>query len=141
MDAWVHGRCVSCRGSKEFLLTPMVILRNPQEGVKIEATVNSVRVSVKVDTHDSLEVMLLQKLHKFLVTRAERFLILRRKPIPVSLGHCTTLVCAWQHCVHLATSCALGNFACTWQRCVLLATSRALGNVACPWQRRVHLAA
>jgi len=68
----------------------MQIWRNPQEGVLIEATVNSVRVSVKIDTHgDNLEVMLLDKFRKFLVGRAERFLILRRKPKKVrGVGVC-----------------------------------------------------
>lgn len=65
-------------------MTPLTILRNPNEGVLIEATINSVRVSVKMDTHeDNLEVMLLDKFQKFLVGRAERFLILRRKPVKV----------------------------------------------------------
>ena len=73
---------VETRGSKEFLLTPLQIWRNPNEGVLIEATINSVRVSVKIDTHgDSLEDMLLDKFQKFLVSRAERFIILRRKPL------------------------------------------------------------
>ena len=84
------------RGSKDFLLTPLTILRNPNEGVLIETTINSVRVSVKIDTHaDNLEVMLLDKFQKFLVGRAERFLILRRKPVKVRPQACAcACVCA-----------------------------------------------
>lgn len=83
-------------GSKEFLLTPLQIWRNPNEGVLIEATINSVRVSVKIDTHgDSLEDMLLDKFQKFLVSRAERFIILRRKPLEVRSWHPCTFAIIW----------------------------------------------
>lgn len=53
------------RQSKEFLLTPMKIFRNNSEGVLIEPTVNSVRISVKIDQADQLEIMLTRCVHSW----------------------------------------------------------------------------
>lgn len=72
-----------CRRSKEALLNPLVISRNENEKVLIEPSVNSVRVSIKVKQADDLERILCHKFARFLMMRAENFVILRRKPVEV----------------------------------------------------------
>ncbi|KAG1502294.1 hypothetical protein G6F46_003078 [Rhizopus delemar] len=67
--------------SKEVLMNPLVISRNENEKVLIEAAVNSVRISIKIKQADDLERILCHKFSRFLMMRAENFVILRRKPI------------------------------------------------------------
>ncbi|KAI8982561.1 hypothetical protein BDB01DRAFT_152482 [Pilobolus umbonatus] len=67
--------------SKEIMLNPIVISRNENEKVLIEPSVNSVRVSIKIKQADDLETILCHKFARFLMLRAENFIILRRKPI------------------------------------------------------------
>lgn len=67
--------------SPELLMNPVVISRNESESVKIEAAVNSVRVSIRVKQADELEEVLVAKFMRFLMQRAERFVVLRRKPV------------------------------------------------------------
>ncbi|EIE78217.1 hypothetical protein RO3G_02921 [Rhizopus delemar RA 99-880] len=69
------------RKSKEVLMNPLVISRNENEKVLIEAAVNSVRISIKIKQADDLERILCHKFSRFLMMRAENFVILRRKPI------------------------------------------------------------
>lgn len=47
----------------------------------IEPSINSVRVSVRIKQSDELERLLAGKLARFLMQRAEQFVILRRKPV------------------------------------------------------------
>ncbi|KAF5281782.1 hypothetical protein FQR65_LT14529 [Abscondita terminalis] len=56
---------VEVRSSKELLLTPVIISRNEKEKVFIEASVNSVRISIAVKQADEIE----------------KILLLRRKPV------------------------------------------------------------
>lgn len=76
---------ITCRKSKELLMNPLVISRNENEKVLIEPSVNSVRVSIKIKQADDLERILCHKFSRFLMMRAESFVILRRKPVDVSL--------------------------------------------------------
>ncbi len=69
------------RSSKELLLQPIVITRSEREAVLIEPSINSVRVSIKIKQADELERLLASKFSRFLMQRAEQFLILRRKPV------------------------------------------------------------
>jgi actin related protein 2/3 complex subunit 4 len=62
----------------------LVISRNENEKVLIEPSVNSVRVSIKIKQADDLERILCHKFSRFLMMRAENFVILRRKPVEVS---------------------------------------------------------
>ena len=71
--------------TKEALLTPVVISRNENEKVLIEGSINSLRVSIKIKQADEIERILCHKLTRFLMMRAESFVVLRRKPIAVSL--------------------------------------------------------
>lgn len=65
-------------------MNPLVISRNENEKVLIEPSVNSVRVSIKIKQADDLERILCHKFSRFLMMRAENFVILRRKPVEVS---------------------------------------------------------
>ncbi|PWN90874.1 putative ARP2/3 complex 20 kDa subunit [Acaromyces ingoldii] len=72
---------VESGSSKEALLTPLVISRNENERVLIEASVNSVRLSIRIKQADEIERILAHKFTRFLMQRAEAFVILRRKPV------------------------------------------------------------
>jgi actin related protein 2/3 complex subunit 4 len=72
---------VENRGSKELLLNPVTICRTEQERTHIEASVNSVRISIKIKHADEIEEILCHKFTRFLMQRAEQFIIMRRKPI------------------------------------------------------------
>ncbi len=69
------------RGSKELLLQPVVITRSEREAVLVEPSINSVRVSVRIKQADELERLLAGKFSRFLMQRAEAFVILRRRPV------------------------------------------------------------
>ena len=71
---------VEARVNKELLLTPVMISRNEKERVLIEASINSVRISVGIKQADELESILCKMFMRFLTQRAESFVILRRKP-------------------------------------------------------------
>jgi len=67
--------------SREVLLNPLVISRNEKEQVLIEPSVNSVRMSIKIKQQDDIERILCHKFTRFMMMRAENFIILRRKPV------------------------------------------------------------
>jgi actin related protein 2/3 complex, subunit 4 len=71
--------------SREVLLTPLVISRNENERVLIEPSVNSIRLSISIKQADEIEKILCHKFTRFMTMRAESFIILRRKPVPVSI--------------------------------------------------------
>jgi len=66
------------------LLNPLTISRNENERVLIEPSVNSVRVSIKIKQADEIERILCHKFTRFMMQRAESFIVLRRKPIKVT---------------------------------------------------------
>ncbi|KAJ3038597.1 Arp complex subunit, partial [Rhizophlyctis rosea] len=68
--------------SKEVLLNPVIISRNENEKVLIEPSVNSIRISIKIKQADEIERILAHKFTRFLMMRAESFVILRRKAVP-----------------------------------------------------------
>ena len=72
-------------GSKEVLLNPLTISRNENERVLIEPSVNSIRMSIKIKQADEIERILCHKFTRFMMQRAESFVVLRRKPVPVGL--------------------------------------------------------
>jgi len=72
---------VEVRTSRELLLTPVVISRNEKEKVLIEGSVNSLRISIAIKQADEIEKILCHKFMRFMMMRAENFVILRRKPI------------------------------------------------------------
>lgn len=67
--------------SREILLTPLTISRNENEKVLIEPSINSIRISIAIKQADEIERILAHKFTRFLMQRAESFVILRRKPV------------------------------------------------------------
>jgi hypothetical protein len=72
------------RTSTEVLLHPLTVSRNESERVLIEPSVNSIRLSIAIKQADEIEKILCKKFTRFMMMRAEGFVILRRKPIAVS---------------------------------------------------------
>ena len=72
---------IEAASSREVLLTPLTISRNENEKVLIEPSVNSIRISIKIKQADEIERILAHKFTRFLMQRAEAFVILRRKPV------------------------------------------------------------
>ncbi|KAK3239120.1 Actin-related protein 2/3 complex subunit 4 [Cymbomonas tetramitiformis] len=72
---------VEYKNSKELLLNPVLICRSEQERCYIEASINSVRISIKVKQSDELDVILARKFTSFLEQRADAFRVMRRKPV------------------------------------------------------------
>merc|ERR1711991_1109363 len=79
--------------SRELINHPVVIARNEpkiigedniprQEKVLIESSVNSVRMSIAVKQADELEQVLVRRFMRFLMQRAEHFIVLRRVAMP-----------------------------------------------------------
>lgn len=73
---------VEVRASKELLLTPVIISRNEKEKVLIEPSVNSIRISIAIKQADEIEKILCHKFMRFMMMRAENFVILRRTAMP-----------------------------------------------------------
>ena len=71
------------RKSKELLLTPVVVSRNENERVLIESSINSLRISIAIKKVDEIEKILSHKFLRFMMMRADNFIILRRKPVKV----------------------------------------------------------
>uniref|UniRef100_A0A7S1HR59 Actin-related protein 2/3 complex subunit 4 n=1 Tax=Phaeocystis cordata TaxID=118079 RepID=A0A7S1HR59_9EUKA len=67
--------------SPELILNPITIHRSEIEYTQIEPSVNSVRVSIKVKQIDEMDSILANKFSRFLMQRADNFIVLRRKPI------------------------------------------------------------
>ncbi|RZF42338.1 hypothetical protein LSTR_LSTR004146 [Laodelphax striatellus] len=72
---------VEVRTSRELLLMPVVISRNDRERVLIEGSINSLRISIAVKQADEIEGILCRKFMRFMMMRAENFVVLRRKPV------------------------------------------------------------
>jgi len=68
-------------------MNPVVVSRSKQERCLIEPSINSVRVSIRIKQADELEILLTHMFMRFLMQRAEQYIVLRRKPIEVS-GSC-----------------------------------------------------
>ena len=62
---------------------PVVISRNENERVLIEGSVNSLRISIAIKKADELEKILSHKFMRFMMMRADNFVVLRRKPVKV----------------------------------------------------------
>ena len=65
-----------CRSSREVLLNPLVISRNENERVLIEPSINSIRLSIKIKQADEIERVLCHKFTRFMMQRAESFIVL-----------------------------------------------------------------
>ena len=69
-------------------MNPLTISRNENERVLIEPSVNSVRISIKIKQADEIERILCHKFTRFMMQRAESFIVLRRKPVKVRFMIC-----------------------------------------------------
>lgn len=71
------------RSRKELLLNPVTIRRTKHEVCHIEPSINSVRVSfrLKQEDADPIEEILCRKFLRFLMQRAEDYVVMRRIPI------------------------------------------------------------
>ncbi len=65
-------------------MNPLTICRNEDEKCLIEASVNSVRISICIKHIDEIEQILCRKFTRFLMQRSEQFVIMRRKPVEVA---------------------------------------------------------
>lgn len=72
---------IEAQSTPEAVLMPLVVSRNEHEHVLIEPSVNSVRLSIKIKQADEIEQILCHKFARFMMQRAESFVVLRRKPI------------------------------------------------------------
>ena len=63
-------------------MNPVEICRSQKEKVKIEPSINSVRISICIKQSDDIEEVLTHKFTRFLMQRADQFIIMRRKPMP-----------------------------------------------------------
>ncbi|OMJ86362.1 hypothetical protein SteCoe_12150 [Stentor coeruleus] len=72
---------VETRRSKELILPPILIARSKNEETLIEPSINSTRVSLKVKKLDDVDKLLTGMFMRFLMLRAEQFLIMRRKAV------------------------------------------------------------
>jgi len=72
---------VEVRSSKELVMNPVVVSRNDKEKVLVEPSINSLRVSIAIKQSDDIERILCHKFMRFLMMRADNFIILRRKPV------------------------------------------------------------
>eukprot|EP00300_Choanocystis_sp_HF-7_P033416 c45760_g1_i1.p2 GENE.c45760_g1_i1~~c45760_g1_i1.p2 ORF type:complete len:186 (+),score=50.21 c45760_g1_i1:46-558(+) len=86
---------VEVKTSKELLLNPIIVSRNAGERVLIEPSINSVRISLAIKQADELEQILCAKFMRFLMQRAENFVIIRRKPVT---GYDISLLVTATHC-------------------------------------------
>jgi actin related protein 2/3 complex subunit 4 len=64
-------------------LNQVIVSRSENETCLIEPSINSVRVSIKIKQADEIEEILCHKFTRFLMQRAEQFLIMRRKAVEV----------------------------------------------------------
>jgi actin related protein 2/3 complex subunit 4 len=72
---------VEAMTSDELLMNPITICRGDEERTLIETSINSVRVSCSFKKGDAFARLIAEKYVGFLEQRAEKFHILRRKPI------------------------------------------------------------
>lgn len=72
---------IEVQSSPELILTPVVISRNEKERILVEGSVNSLRISIAIKQSDEIEKLLCHKFTRFMMMRAEDFVILRRKPV------------------------------------------------------------
>ncbi|GIL77895.1 hypothetical protein Vretifemale_7358, partial [Volvox reticuliferus] len=72
---------IEVRDNPELLLPPVTIARSEKERCLVEASVNSVRVSLRIGQMDMLEEELVKMYLRFLMQRAETLDVLRRVPV------------------------------------------------------------
>jgi actin related protein 2/3 complex subunit 4 len=79
VERQVHPE-VEFKDNAKLLLDPVVISKSENECCLIEASVNSVRVSISIKKSAEVEILLTHMLERFMSLRADKFEILRKKP-------------------------------------------------------------
>lgn len=80
VERQVHPE-IEFQDNPKLLLAPIIISKSEQEHCMIEASINSVRVSICIRKSSEVEALLTHMLERFMTLRADRFEILRKKPI------------------------------------------------------------
>ena len=80
MERQTHPE-VEFQDNPKLLMTPLLIAKSEQEKCLVEASVNSVRVSISIKKNQEIEILLTHMLERFLSLRADKFQILRKKPV------------------------------------------------------------
>lgn len=62
------------------MLKPLTICKSEVEKCYVEASINSVRVSLAIKKNQEIEELLTHMLERFLALRADKFAIMRKKP-------------------------------------------------------------
>lgn len=70
---------VEVQESLELLNNPVIISKNEDEKIEIEPSINSVRVNIVVKKHADLEELLMSIFANYLMNRADKMNILRKK--------------------------------------------------------------
>jgi actin related protein 2/3 complex subunit 4 len=71
---------IEVRENDELIMKPITICRNEEEKLEIEPSINSVRINFVMKKHAYLEELLINIYSKFLMNRADRLNILKKKP-------------------------------------------------------------
>ena len=79
IERQVHPE-VEFQDNASLLCEPIKIVKSDQESCLIEASINSVRVSIRIKKGMEIEVLLSRMLERFMALRADRFEIFRKKP-------------------------------------------------------------
>ena len=72
---------IEFQDNPQLVMSPLIISKSEQEKCLIEASVNSVRVSISIKKNQEIEVLLTHMLERFLSLRADKFQVLRKKPV------------------------------------------------------------
>ena len=78
VERQVHPE-VEFQDNAKLLLAPIVISKSENEHCMIEASINSVRISIAIKKLSEIEVLLTHMLERFMSLRADKFEILRKK--------------------------------------------------------------
>lgn len=70
---------VEVKESLELLMKPIVVCRNEDEKIEIEPSINSIRVNIVIKKHADLEGLLMDIYSNYLMNRADKLNILRKK--------------------------------------------------------------
>lgn len=70
---------VEVRESLELIMKPIVVCRNEDEKIEIEPSINSIRVNILIKKHADLEGLLMDIYSNYLMNRADKLNILRKK--------------------------------------------------------------
>ena len=71
---------IEFQDNAKLLLAPIVIAKSETETCLIEASVNSVRVSIAIKKSQEIDSLLTRMLERFMALRADKFDILRKTP-------------------------------------------------------------